>query len=73
MTEIYTVKRILEDDYGCEERAEGYEPQVIVILVSTEGEELTVKQPDAWLYRQSIDEGDRVWISGSRLQKFQPA
>lgn len=71
MKERYKVRTIYEDDYGCEERSEDYEPQVIVILESqsTDGNELRVKQADSWMYQQDINEGDEVLFVEGRLQK----
>lgn len=47
MQEKYTITGIYEDDFGCEERSSDYEPMVIVTMKSREGEECSVKQPDA--------------------------
>lgn len=69
MKEYYYVERIWEDDFGCEERPAEYEPQVIVILKDKAGEELSLKQADAWLYRQEIREGDAVYLEEGRLWK----
>lgn len=69
MKEKYTVVKIYEDDFGCEERSSDYETQVIVVMKSYEGAELSVKQPDAWMYEQEINEGDEVFIVGGRLRK----
>lgn len=69
MREYYHVERIWEDDFGCEERPAEYEPQVIVILKDKAGEELSLKQADAWLYRQEIREGDAVYLEEGRLWK----
>ena len=54
MKEYYYVERIWEDDFGCEERPAEYEPLVIVVLKDKAGEEFSLKQADAWLYRQEI-------------------
>ncbi len=70
MREKYTVENIYEDDFGCEERAEGYEPQVIVILRDTKGNERTIKQLDNWMYQQEINEGDEVFLVDQRLHKI---
>ena len=69
MQEKYTVTGIYEDDFGCEERSRDYEPMVIVTIQSREGEEFSVKQPDAWLYEQEIREGDEVFLAEGRLWK----
>ena len=58
---IYTVKRIDEDlDFGCEERAEGTPVMAVVTLIDSFGEKLRVKVEDALLYKNNINEGDKV-------------
>ncbi len=58
---IYTVKRIDEDlDFGCEERAQDAPIMAVVTLVDSSGEELRVKAEDALLYKNNINEGDKV-------------
>ena len=43
---IYAVKRIDEDlDFGCEERAEDTPVMAVVTLMTSSGEEVTVKMP----------------------------
>lgn len=69
MAEKYRVLKIYEDDFGCEERAENYEPQVIVIIENPDGKEMSVKQSDIWMYEQGIDEGDEVILRDGRLEK----
>ena len=70
--EKYKVEKIYEDDFGCEEREENYEPQVIVILKDAAEKEIVVKQSDSWLYRQDIEEGDQVVFVAEKLQKAYP-
>ena len=55
----WTVRRIQENDYGCEERTDKESGQVIVTLVSEEGYERQILADDDWLYANEIDEGDR--------------
>ncbi len=69
MDERYTVLAIYEDDYGCEERRPGEEPQVLVALRDCAGGERMCRQADAWLYRQDIREGDTVILRDGRLEK----
>lgn len=69
MREKYTVSKIYEDDFGCEERSDDYNPQVIVIIKSSDGREVSVKQADAWMYEQEINEGDEVFLVEGKLQK----
>ena len=58
---IYTVKRIDEDlDFGCEVRAEGSPVMAVVTLIDSSREELRVKAEDALLYKNNINEGDKV-------------
>jgi hypothetical protein len=69
MKEVYTVKHIWEDDFGCEDREKGHEPQVLVVLQDREGHETTVRQPDSRMYRYGIGEGDRVYLEEGGLRK----
>lgn len=69
MREKYTVSKIYEDDFGCEERDDGYQAQVIVIIKSSGGDEFSVKQADAWMYEQEIREEDEVYLIGGKLKK----
>lgn len=55
----WTVRRIQENDYGCEEKTDKESGQVIVTLVSEEGYERQILADDDWLYANEIDEGDR--------------
>ena len=54
----WRVKRIREDDYGCEERPENERTKVLVTLVDGNGQERVLRIEDDWLYEQGIDEGD---------------
>ena len=71
MAEAYRVEGIYEDDFGCEERGADWEPQVFVRLRSCDGAEITLRQADAWLYAQEINEGDLVTLADGRLIKKQ--
>ena len=53
----WTVKRIQEGDYGCEERAEEKRNQVIVTLENDNGLIRQLTADDDWLYTMGIDEG----------------
>lgn len=70
MKEEYKVLKIYEDDFGCEERSEDYEPQVIVIVKDMSESEIYLKQSDAWMYEQDINEGDKVILVDGRLKKL---
>ena len=56
----WKVKRIQEDDYGCEERQEHEKTKVIVTLVDKNGQERQIRVEDDWLYAKGINEGD-LW------------
>ncbi|MBQ8987358.1 MAG: hypothetical protein IJ100_09030 [Lachnospiraceae bacterium] len=66
----WTVKRIQEDDYGCEERAENAKVKVLVTLVDENGQERLIRVEDEWLYANGIDEGDK-WPESQMLMKDQ--
>ena len=69
---IYAVKRIDEDlDLGCEERAEDTPVMAVVTLMTSSGEEVTVKAEDAMLYERNINEGDKVYFDEeNKLEKI---
>ena len=56
----YLVKQIQEADFGCEERPEGYQPQVFLRLCNETGEESIFEIADAVLREKNIEEGD--WV-----------
>lgn len=58
--EKWTVLRIQEADYGCEERPEGEKQKVIVTLTDAGGRRKEILVEDDWLYENNIDEGS-VW------------
>lgn len=58
----YIVKRILEPDYGCEERPDGYVAIDKVLLRDENGQEIEMNIKDAELYRKDINEGDWVYF-----------
>ena len=62
----YIITKILEDDYGCEDRPDNYTPHVIVYLKSEENE-TTIKQVDQYLIHNDIDVGDVVIINSDGL------
>ena len=68
----YTILQIQEDDYGCEERAEGSKRTVLVRLRDSEENEHMIRQEDDWLYEQEINEGDQVIFVENRLYKNLP-
>jgi hypothetical protein len=56
----YKIIRILEPDFGCEGRPDGYEQVDDVIIENDQGERKTLKMKDAELYRLQLDEGDTI-------------
>jgi hypothetical protein len=56
----YIVKKIMEPDYGCEERPEGYVAMDDLVLQDESGKEISVKVADQELYDKDINEGDMV-------------
>lgn len=60
--------RIMEQDFGCEERPDNESYNVDVMLVSEEtGENLTVSMADDELYRKNIDVGSVVTYDGRNM------
>ena len=58
----YIVKKILEPDYGCEERPDGYVAIDKVLLRDENEQEIEMDIPDKDLYEKDIDEGDWVYF-----------
>ena len=58
----YIVKRIQEADFGCEERPEGYQLQVLLRLRDEIGQEIDMEVADAELLAKDINEGDWVYF-----------
>lgn len=58
----YLVKKIVEPDYGCEERPADYVRMDEVLLASPDGNEINIQIPDAELYEKDINEGDWVYF-----------
>lgn len=55
---MWTVKRIDESDFGCEERLPGEPLMVLVTIKSDDGRECSFECAEDWLLNQQIDEGD---------------
>lgn len=55
---MWTVVRIDEDDYGCEERMPGEPLMALVTVQSDDGRMEQVRMAEEWLQSQEIDEGD---------------
>lgn len=58
----YIVKRIMEPDYGCEERPDDYIAMDTVILRDESGTEIKMEISDQELYDKDINEGDWVYF-----------
>lgn len=58
----YIVKKIMEPDYGCEERPDGYVTMDKVILRDENGLEIDMEISDKELYQKDINEGDWVYF-----------
>ena len=63
----YLVTEIFEPDFGCEGIPDGEEPCCEVWLRDENGNELTMKVPDAALYSRVITEGCRVELREGEL------
>lgn len=64
----YKVIRIMEQDFGCEERPDNESYNVDVMLVNEEtGENLTVSMADDELYSKNIDVGCLVTYDGRNM------
>ena len=55
---MWTIKRIDETDFGCEERLPGEPLMVLVSLESDDGRVIQFEAADNWLTAQELDEGD---------------
>lgn len=55
---MWTIKRIDEADFGCEERMPGEPLMVLVSLESDDGREEQLEVADHWLTMMGLDEGD---------------
>lgn len=55
---MWTVSRIDEADYGCEERLPGEPLMVLVTIESNDGRRCQFECAETWLELQEIDEGD---------------
>ena len=58
---MWIVKRILEGDYGCEERMPGEPKNAIVYLVDENGNVVQKLVDEDWLYENDVVEGSE-WI-----------
>lgn len=58
----YIVKKIQESDFGCEERPEGNQLQVLLRLRDEVGQEIDMEVPNVELLAKDINEGDWVFF-----------
>ena len=69
---MYKVKDIIEPDFGCEGLPDGEEICCEVVLEDEQsGGLLTVRVPDAELYRKNITVGSRVNCNDGQLEPAQ--
>ena len=62
MSKRYIIKQIIEADFGCAGRPDGYVPMVKVYLEDENGVETIVEMEDAKMYERQLDEGVEVII-----------
>lgn len=55
---MWTISRIEEADYGCEERMPGEPLMVLVTLTNEFGEAICFEAAENWIELQGLDEGD---------------
>ena len=63
------VKEIIEEDFGCEGRPDGYIPMCRVKVRDFDGNEMYVSVPDSHLYEKNIEVGDQVYFVGEEIVK----
>lgn len=54
---MWKIQKILEADYGCEERLPGEKLKCLVYLENETGETKQVEMEDEWLRENNLDEG----------------
>lgn len=67
--ESFIVKNIIEEDFGCEGRPDGYKPKCKVVLRDLSGNEMNVLVDDEELYSKNINTGDQVHFIGEEILK----
>ena len=55
---MWTIARIDEADYGCEERLPGEPLMLLITLESENGEVIQFEVAENWIEMQGLDEGD---------------
>ena len=66
---LYKVVDIIEPDFGCEGIPDGEILKDDVVLLSQNGERITLKSEDEMLYKEGIDVGSRVKICNNKIIK----
>jgi hypothetical protein len=55
---MWTITKIEEADYGCEERLPGEPRMLLITLESEDGAEVRFEAAENWVEMQGLDEGD---------------
>lgn len=66
---VYKVVDIIEPDFGCEGLPEGEVLMDDIVLLSQDGERITLKAEDEMLYKDGIDVGSFVKICDNKIIK----
>lgn len=66
---MWTIVRIDDADYGCEERLPGEPLMVLVTIEREDGKRLQFEVKDDWLIEQGLDEGDE-WTEDIEVENF---
>lgn len=59
-TSIVIIEDIIEDEFGCEGRPEGEEPQVTIIVTDKNGTKQQIRMPDKLAYERKLEVGQNV-------------
>ncbi|MCI6653464.1 MAG: hypothetical protein MSH11_08685 [Ruminococcus sp.] len=66
---LYKVVDIIEPDFGCEGIPDGEILKDDVVLISQNGERITLKAEDEMLYKEGIDVGSSVKVCNNKIIK----
>lgn len=66
---MWTIVRIDDADYGCEERLPGEPLMVLVTIEREDGKRLQFEVKDDWLIEQGLDEGDE-WTEDIEVENL---
>ena len=64
---IWTIDRIDDADFGCEERMPGEPLMVLVTLLGDDGNKFMLEVPENWLIHQKLEEGDEWPVDISEM------